>query len=682
MGIFMGFFSQGYMRWDLIFLFVGIIFFVSSCKEHGDHRDLELAEKFQTFTKEYQLGNPVLYQIKMDSLRSFIDNDDPLIAEYYYQSAKLNVENLAIMKLYADSCFSYYNSKERIGANEQGYLRALMIKAEFFYLSKHYSLALSYFAQGNEIIENGNYPCEAAGFSQNVGNIYYNQKRYSNARLRMKIYLTQLPDCNQTPQNFFFKKQFALNVIGLTYENENKLDSALYFYHKTIQFTDSMGKAASIKERLLIPTIANAYDNIGGVYLKKGKLDSANYYLNKSLQLNKHNPPDIIPPLLKMADLQLQEKKFTEAYKNLLKTDSLLIKYKKSNTDSYRLKWYRLLSKYYFNENKIEESYKYSNLYLINKDSADMSNISLYSFDIDKEFSLLTREKKLSYLTQQDSIKNIYLIAGGIFLIMFLIIILLLFSNLKKNKKRNLNTRLQNNALQKALEKLELTNKNYIRILRVMAHDFKNPLVGISGVAAILTTDEKDPERKELLELIEESSTNAINMINDLLKHGLAEDDANLEKEKVNLHELLDSSIFLLKFNAAKKEQTIDYNIPDDIYVDGNQEKLWRVFNNIIVNAIKFSHIGGLIKVSATVQDQWTIVSIEDNGMGIPLKDKDEVFKMFSPAKKSGTAGEEPFGLGLSISKKILEIHNGELWFEPNPNDGTIFYIKLPLYKD
>ncbi|GAB1463035.1 sensor histidine kinase [Pedobacter sp.] len=72
-------------------------------------------------------------------------------------------------------------------------------------------------------------------------------------------------------------------------------------------------------------------------------------------------------------------------------------------------------------------------------------------------------------------------------------------------------------------------------------------------------------------------------------------------------------------------------------------------------------------------------IKIIDQGIGVPQADKQKIFEMFTSAKRPGTAGEQPFGIGLSISKQIIESHNGKIWLEDNPKGGTIFYIELPL---
>jgi signal transduction histidine kinase len=79
------------------------------------------------------------------------------------------------------------------------------------------------------------------------------------------------------------------------------------------------------------------------------------------------------------------------------------------------------------------------------------------------------------------------------------------------------------------------------------------------------------------------------------------------------------------------------------------------------------------------VDDSHVIISVQDQGIGIPENLRDKIFRMSGEAKRRGTAGEPSFGLGLGISKQILESNNGKIWFENAPNQGTIFFVSFPL---
>ena len=272
-----------------------------------------------------------------------------------------------------------------------------------------------------------------------------------------------------------------------------------------------------------------------------------------------------------------------------------------------------------------------------------------------------------------------YLIAFVIF-IFFLTTISMISQTIKRTRKSHQELALENKQLKHSLDELERVNKNYLRIMRVMAHDLRNPLSGMTGLASMLMVeDELSEDSKNMLKLIETTGLHSMEMINELLKTGLADENELVVKQALDLKSLLYDSVELLQFKARDKQQQIIFE-PDNepVMVEANHEKIWRVINNLIVNAIKFSYPGGIIRVGIKTGNGHVLISVADNGIGIPAAQKDEIFEMFTPAKKTGTNGEQPFGLGLSISKRIIELHSGNIWFEDNAGKGTIFYIELP----
>lgn len=133
-----------------------------------------------------------------------------------------------------------------------------------------------------------------------------------------------------------------------------------------------------------------------------------------------------------------------------------------------------------------------------------------------------------------------------------------------------------------------------------------------------------------------------------------------------------------MQFKAREKRQIIYFQGEKDIILLLNREKIWRVINNLVVNAIKFSPLDSKIEVLLGKWDDKVCIVIKDYGIGIPEKDKERVFDLFTASKRVGTAGEKPFGLGLSASRQIIEAHRGQIRHEDNPEGGTIFYIELP----
>ncbi len=295
---------------------------------------------------------------------------------------------------------------------------------------------------------------------------------------------------------------------------------------------------------------------------------------------------------------------------------------------------------------------------------------------------LIAEQQELIQLRHSDQLRRIYVAGLIVFLALVLIIITLVYLSLRKVKKLHQDSVQNNEVISSTVDELERANKNYIRIMRVMAHDLRNPPSGMAGLAPALLDDvDFDEESTKMLKLIESTGLHSIEMINELLKTALVNEDRPIEVRKLDLKALLYDSVELLHFKAKEKQQQIIFEnqeIDQPIFATVNYEKVWRVLNNLLVNAIKFSLIG--VKIKAGIKENSTsiIIYVSNKGIGIADKDKEAVFDMFTDAKRTGTNGEQPFGVGLSISKKIMEKHNGKIWFESNVEGGTTFRLEFP----
>jgi len=182
-------------------------------------------------------------------------------------------------------------------------------------------------------------------------------------------------------------------------------------------------------------------------------------------------------------------------------------------------------------------------------------------------------------------------------------------------------------------------------------------------------------DHRGMLQLIRTTSTATLELIGQLLHvHGKKE---NLKLDPVNLHMLLQYCVDVARFRANDKgQQLILETVPVVMMLD--RERIWRVLSNLIGNAIKFSPDGSAITIRMMSESGAALIEVEDNGIGIPDSIKDRIFDMFTDAKRPGTSGEESFGLGLAISKQIVEAHGGRLWFESSVDRGTVFRVQLP----
>ncbi len=272
-------------------------------------------------------------------------------------------------------------------------------------------------------------------------------------------------------------------------------------------------------------------------------------------------------------------------------------------------------------------------------------------------------------------------------------------ADLKKNQKQKESTlydelgRLNNELanLQRELTKknieLEKLNEEKNRFLGIAAHDLRNPLNAIQMYSEFLSDEASEvltPEQIEFVSIIHSSSQFMLRLVNDLL------DVAKIESGKLELNlartdliDLIQHNVTLNNTMASKKNISIDFQYDQDIpetLVD--TAKIEQVLNNLIVNAIKFSNEGSVINVKVARSGKEAVISVKDQGQGIPANEIDKLFKPFQRTSVRSTGGEDSTGLGLAIVRKIVMGHQGRVWVESEVGKGSTFYVALPSTTD
>jgi len=187
---------------------------------------------------------------------------------------------------------------------------------------------------------------------------------------------------------------------------------------------------------------------------------------------------------------------------------------------------------------------------------------------------------------------------------------------------------------------------------------------------------DRPEEDQIMLDLIKTSSQHSLELVDNLLQLQFSSEE--LKKEPVDIAEMLRYCVSLLNSKAAAKEQQLSLEVIPAV-VAASREKLWRVISNLIANAIKFSPNGTRINIKMMQKEHDIRILVKDEGIGIPPEMSEKIFDLFTEAKRPGTAGEQPFGMGLAISKQIVEAHKGRIWFENNEARGTTFIVDLPF---
>lgn len=225
--------------------------------------------------------------------------------------------------------------------------------------------------------------------------------------------------------------------------------------------------------------------------------------------------------------------------------------------------------------------------------------------------------------------------------------------------------------------KLQQLNNTKDSILGIVAHDLRNPITAIIGLSDLLKVTPQETEH--YVSLINRSCNNALSIIVDLLDISeLGNDTFKLDTDTTELNAFINDILVLENHNAINKNIKINFETNrDDIFVRINHDKFTRVISNLISNAVKFSHSDSRIMISTLYNHNMVLIKVQDQGIGIPPVMQEVIFDKFTKAGRKGTAGEKSFGLGMSIVKQIVELHDGNIWLESEENKGTAVYIEL-----
>ena len=235
-------------------------------------------------------------------------------------------------------------------------------------------------------------------------------------------------------------------------------------------------------------------------------------------------------------------------------------------------------------------------------------------------------------------------------------------------------TEIKNLELQKEklLLKLEKSNDELHQYAHIVSHDLKSPLRSIDALLNWLKEDNKDKFDKASLEnitLIETTLEKMELLISDVLDYSSVTSD-NSKMINVNTDTLVKDLIKFL-YIPEHIELKLNNTLP---LVRADKTKLQQVFQNLISNAVKFSDKNkGLIEIDVISTSGFYLFSIKDNGIGIEKKHHEKIFKIFHSLK----ASKNSTGIGLSIVKKIINLHEGDIWLESEPNKGSIFFFTL-----
>jgi len=240
-----------------------------------------------------------------------------------------------------------------------------------------------------------------------------------------------------------------------------------------------------------------------------------------------------------------------------------------------------------------------------------------------------------------------------------------------------------NSSCQVANRSLKEYDNLRSRYVRIVAHELRAPLSNITSSMDILLKGylgEITNQQTDMIKIAKNNAGSLLDLINDLLNIGRAE-QGEIEKNmrEVFLEDLIDEAVGFVSSKAAEKNLSLRVNVspPSPLKVNVDKKSIGHLLTNLIGNAVKYTPEGGTITVKVEEQGDEFLVNIRDTGIGIPEEDLPSIFEEFYRAGNAYNLDRDGTGLGLSLAKKIVEIHGGEIGVTSKEGKGSTFYFSL-----
>lgn len=246
----------------------------------------------------------------------------------------------------------------------------------------------------------------------------------------------------------------------------------------------------------------------------------------------------------------------------------------------------------------------------------------------------------------------------------------------------------KNVELEDANKKLQELDKLKSDFLSMVSHELRIPLTTIQGYVSFLRTEKPgslNPTQNECLKISEETADTLNHLIEELLDLSKIETgQLKVNLSGVDMREVINKAVVSLQIFADKQGVTLEDNLPKDLpLVLADPEKIFQVVNNLLENAIKFNQAGGKVNITSYSGPNAKLVfCVSDTGIGIPEDKLDKIFAKFYQVDSSQKRKYGGCGLGLAISKSILELHHGRIWAESKIGEGSKFFFELLPYSN
>lgn len=489
----------------------------------------------------------------------------------------------------------------------------------------------------------------------------------------------------------------VINEIGNNYGILKMEDSMRYFQEKALKM------AQEIKDSNAINYIVH---DIGHYFLMEGQYDAALNYLLEAHQISKkrgHSREEAVSSsnlghcYLGLENLPMSIFYFTYA----------LDVAAKNNLRSEELNALEGLAEAFWRSGQTRKAYIYLRKHNILSDSLFNSEKSKLLDEIQVQYKTEKKQRENDILKYDIAMKELSLrhakrtrnfiiwIFGTVVLFIGLMTVVLLIRNKEKVRANRLlaqqNEEIisQRDRLSHLLEALRNneaalleSNATKDKFFSIIAHDLKNPVAAMAGLTDFMSahfSGMSESDRMAFFSRINASAASLSRLVENLLQWSRTQNNkVTIHPEDLSVRDLVDSVTGTLSAMADRKQIRIVTVPPGALMVRSDRDMAEFILRNLVSNAIKFSHPGGQVWISAYSRDTMVIIGVRDEGMGITEEQRSVLFKTDNPFRQRGTGNEEGTGLGLAISKEFVERNGGEIWAEKANGKGSGFFFSLP----
>lgn len=422
--------------------------------------------------------------------------------------------------------------------------------------------------------------------------------------------------------------------------------------------------------------LSNVYMNLGKVEYYKGNFVQAENYLKESLQMKKEID-DLLgqPRIYEYLGLCLIERGITkDGFKYIQQGLDLAIS---NNQKKIQLDIYERLTKAYLNINDYKNAIVSQNKQIEIQNSILSGAANIKTEQLQAIYEIDEQNNQIAELEKQNEIKELSLqknrilrniMISGIILVLLVTLVLYWFYNKIK---------LKNHELYEA-------NAAKNKFFAIIAHDLRGPTSSLAALIDHINSNFSEytiSELKNVLQILFKSAENVSNLLENLLIWAQSQvDKIEFRPSEAKLDDLLNMAVRGLSQSAENKQINIRIDSKDQIFVMVDPDMVQTIVRNILNNAIKFTHRGGLVIIETSLKTRKTaLIKIIDNGVGIEKSSLAKIFDITNKHHTNGTEDEKSTGLGLILVKDFVEKNNGTLNIESELNKGTVVSFTLPV---